>query len=75
MKNLLVAILLTIPVAVNGQLGEKFSEGYIVDRFGQRFNGFLRLEPGDGKKTIVGYFQGVEKRQKGGLRTILSQIV
>lgn len=33
-----------------GQASEKFEEGYFIDKNNQKFSGFLKLEPGDGKK-------------------------
>jgi hypothetical protein len=64
MKKLIVFFLFVMPAAANCQIGEKFGAGFMIDRFGQRFEGFLRLEPGDGKKTSELIFKENKKGKK-----------
>lgn len=47
----LLFLILGLSSGVDGQSNDKFREGYFIDKNGNRYNGWLLLEPGDGKKT------------------------
>lgn len=65
MKNLLIAI---FGFAVTGSLfaqdTERFREGYIVDKFGEKYSGLIKLEPGDGKRSSQLIFKESKKGKK-----------
>jgi hypothetical protein len=64
MKKLLSYFLFTLPVLAYGQIGEKFEAGFIIDKFGTRYDGFLRLEPGDAKNPGELLFKETKKSKK-----------
>ncbi|HYG03296.1 MAG TPA: hypothetical protein VD927_12680 [Chryseosolibacter sp.] len=47
--NLTILLLLTLHLTVAGQASDKFQTGYFIDKFGERYDGELILQPGDGK--------------------------
>jgi hypothetical protein len=51
MKTLLVVLFFLKSVVLLSQDNERFREGYIIDKFGQKYAGLIRLTPGDGKKS------------------------
>lgn len=61
MKKLTLYILLILPGFAHSQIGERFDPGFIIDKFGARYDGFLRLEPGDG--TTAGQLLFKESRK------------
>jgi hypothetical protein len=65
MRNLLFIILV---FAVTGSLfaqdAERFREGYIIDKFGEKYSGLIKLEPGDGKKSSQLIFKESKKGKK-----------
>jgi hypothetical protein len=64
MKKLVFCLLIVVPSMVVGQIGEKFEPGFIIDKFGARYDGFLRLEPGDNKKPSELIFKETRKSKK-----------
>jgi hypothetical protein len=64
MKKLTLCVLLTLPWFAQGQIGEKFEPGFIIDKFGTRYGGFLRLEPGNGKDPGELLFKESRKSKK-----------
>jgi hypothetical protein len=63
-KRLTLFLLLLVPAFVHAQIGEKFESGFIIDKFGVRYEGFLRFEPGDGKKPGELFFKESKKSKK-----------
>jgi hypothetical protein len=63
-KRLTLFLLLLAPPLVHAQIGEKFEPGFIIDKFGARYDGFLRLEPGDAKNPGELLFKESRKSKK-----------
>ncbi len=65
MKKVFVVILFfTITASLSAQDTERFREGYIIDKFGARYNGLIKLEPGDGKKSSQLIFKESKKGKR-----------
>jgi hypothetical protein len=64
MKPLLSICLILSATYLHAQNTEKFREGYIVDRFGEKYSGMIKLDPGDGKKSGVITFKEARKGKK-----------
>ena len=43
---------------------ERFREGYFIDKFGQKYSGMIRLDPGDGKKPAQVTFKESKKGKR-----------
>src|SRR5688572_8320226 len=63
-KRLTLFLLLLVQSLVHAQIGEKFEPGFIIDKFGVRYEGFLRFEPGDGKNPGQLSFKESKKSKK-----------
>lgn len=63
MKRALFFILLAMPVLASGQ-DERFRDGYIIDKFGEKYSGLIKIEPGDGKKPGQLVFKESKKGKK-----------
>jgi hypothetical protein len=63
-KRLTLFLLLLAPPLVHAQIGEKFEPGFIIDKFGARYEGFLKFEPGDGKNPGELFFKESKKSKK-----------
>jgi hypothetical protein len=64
MRKLILYFFIVLPFAGYSQIGEKFEAGFIIDKFGVRYDGFLRLEPGNAKEAGELLFKESKKSKK-----------
>lgn len=65
MKKLLaIVVFFAVTASLCAQDTERFREGYIVDKFGEKYQGLIKLEPGDGKKSSQLIFKESKKGKK-----------
>jgi hypothetical protein len=65
MKSIILSLLVIFPLSVSGQLaGEKFRKGYIIDKAGEKYEGFLRVEPGNERSAAKIEFREDRKSKK-----------
>jgi hypothetical protein len=61
---LFIVLLIASASQLQAQSTEKFQDGYIIDKFGEKYSGMIRLDPGDGKKAAVLTFKESRKGKK-----------
>jgi hypothetical protein len=64
MKKLLVLALIFLSIDGRAQIGEKFKKGFIVDKSGDKYEGLIRLEPGNEKNPGALIFKEEKKGKK-----------
>jgi hypothetical protein len=62
--SVFIVLLAGTVLRLEAQNTEKFQEGYIIDKFGDKYSGMIRLDPGDGKKAGVLTFKESRKGKK-----------
>lgn len=65
MKNLLVILFILGSITyVSGQVSTKFEPGFFIDKFNEKYEGELMLQPGDGTKPGALIFRESKKGNK-----------
>jgi hypothetical protein len=64
MKTILIVCFIGLPLLGLAQLGEKYRPGFIVDTSGGKYEGLLRLQPGDDKNPSKIEFKEDKKGKK-----------
>lgn len=68
-KAILYYLLLLMPEISYAQIGEKTEPGFLIDKFGARYDGLLRYVPGDGKSGGEIIFRESKKSKKNAYRS------
>lgn len=65
MKKFLIPLLILFPSLVYPQItGEKFRQGFIIDKSGEKYEGLIRLQPGTQKEPASIVFKEGKKGKK-----------
>jgi hypothetical protein len=65
MKSFILFLIVIFPLSSLAQLtGEKFRKGYIIDKSGEKYEGFIRVEPGNERTAAKIEFKEDKKSKK-----------